>query len=225
MTTSKRSGWLVPAALIGLAMVPAIAGIARLAELAGGADITADNERFFAAPLPVVLHILVVIPYCIVGAFQFASAFRRRKRAWHRAAGKVLAPLGIIAAATGLWMAHFYAWPPADGELLYVFRLVFGSAMLVSIALALAAIRRGDFAVHGAWMMRAYAIGIGAGTQVLTHVPWFVLAGAPSELPRALLMGAGWVINLAVAEWIIRKGRAARLSPRSSAPPPLVHAT
>jgi hypothetical protein len=25
-------------------------------------------------------------------------------------------------------------------------------------------------------MTRAYAIGLGAGTQVLTHLPWFVLA-------------------------------------------------
>jgi hypothetical protein len=32
-----------------------------------------------------------------------------------------------------------------------------------------------------------------------------MIAGKPSELSRALLMGAGWVINLAVAEWVIRK--------------------
>ena len=53
--------------------------------------------------------------------------------------------------------------------------------------------------------MRGYAIGVGAGTQVLTHLPWFILLGKPGELARGLLMGAGWVINLAVAEWIIRK--------------------
>ncbi len=28
--------------------------------------------------------------------------------------------------------------------------------------------------------------------------------GAPDVQARALLMGAGWAINLAVAEWIIR---------------------
>jgi hypothetical protein len=54
-------------------------------------------------------------------------------------------------------------------------------------------------------MMRAYAIGLGAGTQVLTHLPWFILVGKPGESSRAVLMGAGWVINLFVAEWIIRK--------------------
>ena len=59
-------------------------------------------------------------------------------------------------------------------------------------------------------MIRGYAIGLGAGTQVLTHLPWFLLVdGRPGELPRAVMMGAGWVINLVLAEWIIRS-RAAR---------------
>jgi uncharacterized membrane protein len=205
LTRSSRSEWLVPAGLIALSVVPAVAGTVRLAELAGGAAISPANARFFAAPLPVVLHILVVIPFCILGAFQFAPGFRRRRRGWHRAAGRVLAPFGLVAALTGLWMAHFYPWPEADGELLYAFRLLFGSAMVVSILLALAAIRRRDFASHGAWMMRGYAIGMGAGTQVLTHLPWFLLVGTPGKLSRGLLMGAGWVINLAVAEWIIRR--------------------
>jgi hypothetical protein len=95
-------------------------------------------------------------------------------------------------------------------------RLVFGSAMVLSIVLGVAAIRRRDVVRHGAWMMRGYAIGLGAGTQVLTHVPWLLIFGAPGELPRALLMGAGWVINLVVAEWIIRKRSA---HPSRTSPP------
>ncbi|MEP6496262.1 MAG: DUF2306 domain-containing protein, partial [bacterium] len=206
---SRRSEWLVPISLVVLSLVPAIAGTARLAELADGARITAANARFFAMPLPVVLHILTVIPFSILGAFQFAPAFRRRKRNWHRTAGKVLVACGLVAALTGLWMAHFYPWPEGDGQLLYLLRLVFGSAMAVSIIFAVDAIRRRDFASHGAWMIRGYAIGMGAGTQVLTHLPWFIFVGRPGELSRAVLMGAGWVINLVVAERIIRKSRRA----------------
>jgi hypothetical protein len=77
--------------------------------------------------------------------------------------------------------------------------------MATSIVLAVDAIRRRDFTAHGEWMIRAYAIGLGAGTQVLTHLPWFILVGQPSELPRAVMMGAGWVINVLVAEWVIRR--------------------
>ena len=205
---STKSDWLIPAALVALSIVPAVAGTVRLAELAGGAAITPANARFFAAPLPVMLHIPAVIVYSILGAFQFSNGLRRRRRGWHRAAGRILVPCGLIAALSGLWMAHFYPWPAGDGVMVYVERLVFGSAMVVSIVLAVNAIRRRDFASHGRWMTRAYAVGLGAGTQVLTHLPWFVLVGGkPGELPRAVMMGAGWVINVVVAEWIIRRPR------------------
>jgi len=203
--TSRRSDWLVPALLILLSLVPAIAGTARLAELASNAPVTKTNARFFAQPLPVVLHILTVIPYSMIGAFQFSAGFRRRNRAWHRAAGRVLGVCGVLAALTGLWMAQFYPWPEGDGVGVYVERLIFGTAMLVSMVLGLDAVRRRDFASHGAWMTRAYAIGLGAGTQVLTHLPWFMLMGKPGESARTVLMGAGWVINVVVAEWVIRR--------------------
>src|SRR3954465_7580016 len=82
---------------------------------------------------------------------------------------------------------------------------MFGSAMVLSIVLGFTAIRRGDVIRHRAWMMRGYAIGLGAGPQVLTQAAGALIVGQPSELGRALLMGAGWVINLAVAEWAIRR--------------------
>ena len=93
-------------------------------------------------------------------------------------------------------MAHFYPWPAGDGVGVYVERLVFGTAMVVSIVLGLDAVRRRELPSHGAWMIRAYAIGLGAGTQVLTHLPWFILVGKPGESARTIMMGAGWVINV-----------------------------
>jgi hypothetical protein len=66
-------------------------------------------------------------------------------------------------------------------------------------------------------MMRGYAIGLGAATQMLTLMMAEIIAGPPSELSRALLMGAGWVINLAVAEWTLRKRRTPRARSASTA--------
>ena len=212
IVNSSKTQWLAPAALLALSFVPAVAGTVRLAQLASGANITLENARFFAAPIPVVLHIPTVIVFSILGAFQFPSGLRRRRRAWHRTAGKVVISCGLVAALSGLWMAQFYPWPPGDGQLVYIERLIAGFAMIMAIVLSVRAIRSRDFITHGAWMMRAYAIGLGAGTQVLTHLPWFVLVDAkPTEFPRAVMMGAGWAINVAVAEWIIRTGRSRRL--------------
>lgn len=210
---NNRVEWMIPTLLIVLSLVPVLAGAARLSELASGAKVTPDNARFFASPLPVVTHIVSVTLYSMLGALQFAPGFRRRNSRWHRFVGKwILVPCGLAAALSGLWMTQFYPLPKGDGELLYVFRLIFGSAMLLSIALGVVSIWRRDYVNHGNWMMRGYAIGLGAGTQVFTHVPWLLFFGVPDELTRALLMAAGWVINIIVVEWIILKRRTRRTS-------------
>lgn len=202
---ASRREWLVPTALILLGAVPVAAGAVRMTELTGGAEVTLANARFFAAPVPVMVHIVSVTLYCLLGAFQFVPGIRRRRIGWHRTAGRLLVPAGLAAALSGLWMTFFYPRPPNDGEILIWIRLVFGSAMLLSIVLGFAAVRRRDIVRHRAWMIRGYAIGLGAGTQFLTHLPWFLLLGQPSEFPRAVLMTAGWMINVAVAEWVIRR--------------------
>ena len=48
---------------------------------------------------------------------------------------------------------------------------------------------------------------MGAGTQVFTHLPWFMLVGQPTETPRAIMMISAWVLNLAVAEGLIAKDK------------------
>jgi uncharacterized membrane protein len=215
---ATRSDWLIPASLILLSLIPAVAGTSRLAQLASGAPVTPENARFFAMPLPVVLHIPAAIVFSILGALQFSPGFRRRHRGWHRMAGRILVPCALLVAVSGLWMAISYPWPAGDGELVFVERLVFGSAMLLSVLLGVDAIRRRNFVSHGEWMIRAYAIGLGAGTQVLTHLPWFVLVNLhPGELPRGVMMGAGWVINVVVAEWIIARMR----QPQRARPAPV----
>jgi hypothetical protein len=208
----------VPAGLILLSLVPVIFGALRLAELASGAAVTPQNARFFASPVPVVAHILSVTVYSLLGAFQFVPGLRGR-RSWHRIAGGILIPAGLVAALSGLWMSVFYALP--DGYTDVPLRLFFGSAMLVSIILGLVAIRRRDFTGHSAWMTRAYAIAVGAGTQALVSIPWLLLIGPTDAPTRAALLGAGWVINAAVAEYVIRRRarRAAGGPPRPVSTP------
>lgn len=65
-------------------------------------------------------------------------------------------------------------------------------------------------------MMRSYALGLGAGTQVFTHIPWLLFPSIQGELARTLCMAAGWGINLAVAEWLI--SRTAQKPKRSHTP-------
>jgi hypothetical protein len=215
----SRPQWPAPTGLILLSLIPVIFGALRLTELTSGAAITPQNARFFASPVPVVTHIVSVTVYSLLGAFQFVPSLRGR-RGWHRVSGFILIPAGLLAALSGLWMSAFYPLP--DGHTDVPLRLFFGTAMLLSIVLGLVAVRQRDFVRHSAWMTRAYAIALGAGTQAVVGITWLLLVG-PSDVPtRAALLGAGWVINVAVAEHVIR--RRARKSPRRtvSTPSPAV---
>jgi uncharacterized membrane protein len=205
-STRRKAGvfWLVTGLFI-LSAIPLIFGVLRLNELANGAEITPDNARFFASPLPVILHIVGAAVYALLGALQFVSRLWRRGTGWHRWAGRVLVPFGLVVGLSGLWMTLFYPRSEGASDLLYGLRLFFGSGMVLSIVLGFIEIRRGNILQHRAWMTRAYAIGLGAGTQVLTGMIGALLFGKANEFENALLMGAAWVINLAVAEWSIRK--------------------
>jgi len=209
-TTRSRAAhvqWLIPTGLILLSLIPIAGGAFRLTELSGGPEVLPSAERFTNSPIPVALHIISATVFSVIGAFQFLRATHRGR--WHRASGRIVAAAGTIAALSGLWMTVAYPHPVGDGVLLFCLRVVFGSYMAVSLALAILAIRRRSFGAHGAWMMRAYALGVAAGTQAILLIPGSIAFGSTHELSRAVAIGSGWVLNLLVAELIIHRRRGA----------------
>jgi uncharacterized membrane protein len=206
-TTARKSRglWLIPAGLILLALIPIVSGSLRLTQLSGGPVLVHPGSRFTDSPIPVVLHIISATLFTLVGAFQFLPGLRRGKRSWHKLAGRVLIPLGLIVALSGLWMATLYPHPAGDGAALLVIRVLFGTYMVVSIVLAIRSLIRRKYVAHGAWMTRAYALGVAAGTQALALIPGSILFGSTNEASRAVAMGAAWIINLAVAEFVIQR--------------------
>jgi len=199
---TERGGWRLAVALGVLAAIPLIAGALRLLQLVGGPDLMPDDTRFDEFPVALVVHIVAAAVFALVGALQFVPQLRRRE--WHRRAGRVLVLAGLAVAGSALWLTLFYDAKPGTGGLLFGFRLVFASAMALSLTLGLAAIRRRDIAGHRAWMIRAYALGLGAGTQVFTEGFGQAIFGT-GVLTGDLEKGAAWLINLAIAEWAIRR--------------------
>jgi uncharacterized membrane protein len=166
-----------------------------------------------------VLHVLACYVFLVLGAFQFVPRFRRQWPGWHRWAGRLLTVCGLAAALSGVWMTLTFPRAAGDNELLFWFRIVFGSLWSVFMVLGFVAIRRQEVSQHRAWMTRGYAVGAGAGAQAIVHIPWLLIFGSnPGELPRSLLLGAGWIISLAVAEWSIHR-RTPRRAARPAASP------
>ncbi|MGN6576032.1 MAG: DUF2306 domain-containing protein [Nocardioides sp.] len=198
------SGWAIAAGLLLLSAVPLTAGALRLVQLGGGPDIFPADDRFDSVPVALLVHIVGSAIYAVFGSLQFVTRFRRRHRAWHRRVGRVLILAGLLVAGSGMWMTLTYAAQPGTGDLLYLFRLVVVSATVMCLVLGFAAVRRRDIAAHRAWMIRAYALALGAGTQVFTQGLGGAVFGT-GEVAGDLAKGAGWVVNLAVAEWAIRR--------------------
>ena len=227
MSPKRRTDFLIAGGLLLLSLVPVLAGAARLGQLVNHVAVAPENARFVTNPAPVVLHIVAASIYAIGGALQLAPRLRRLHARWHRALGALLIPCGFVVALTALWMTQLYPvgsmrGPQAadfDGHFLYVVRLLVGAAMLWFLGLGVAAVFKRDFRSHGNWMIRAYALAMGAGTQVLTHIPWMAFSTIHGEIARSVSMVAGWAINIAVAEWLI-----ARSSVRNSQEPSKVTA-
>ena len=199
---AAKTSWGVPTALIVLSLIPVLAGSLRVLEIAGGPHILPANPRTDAVPAPVVVHIIAAAVYAFLGAFQFSARLRRRPD-WHRRSGRLLVGAGMLVALSGLWMTLFYTGAPG-GDLLWAVRLLVATAMAASIVLGFTAIRRRDTTAHRAWMIRAYALAVAAGTQAFTQGIGEALFGT-RDLSTALSVSSGWVINAAVAEWVIRR--------------------
>jgi uncharacterized membrane protein len=199
----RTSTWRVPLALVALALVPVVAGSLRLTDLSSGSTFMPEDAHHPALPVALVVHIVSAIVYSLLGAFQFSAGLRRRRPAWHRAAGGVLVPTGLAAAGSALWMTLVYPTEAGTGPLLFWSRLVFGLAMGVCLVVGVVAVLGRDIRAHRAWMIRAYAIGLGAGTQAVTIGLAQAALGTGATTTDAAT-AAGWVINLAVAEAIIR---------------------
>jgi len=203
----NTQGWLVPAGLITLSLVPVVASGMRLIEVAGNPAVTPDNARFLATPLAIYLHAGGGAVFLILGALQFAPGPRGR---WHRMSGRVAVAAGLASALAGFWMTLTFPAEPANGPLLFAIRLVIGPAWALCLILGLHAAIRRDILAHQAWIRRAYALALGAGTTVIIYGPWYLVTGIDTPTTSALAQLAAWIINLAIAEIAIARAQPRR---------------
>ena len=208
--TNRLTNWMPLALLVVLGLLPLLpaAGrmVVRFVDVGAPPEMLEDTSRFFVMPVPVVVHIVSACLFSLVGALQFSKALRRSP--WHRLSGRVMVVAGILAAASGLWLTNFYPPLGNEGPLLYWFRSAAGLGMLWFLVQGYRAARRRRIDEHRPHMIRAYALGLGASTQMLIGIPVLLIFGEPTPIVGDLMLGAGWLINLMVAQWAIGRSRA-----------------
>lgn len=163
-----------------------------------------DSARLAIAPVAWFAHVLAGAAFGITGPVQFVRALRNRFGALHRISGRIFVVAGAVLGLSGLSLlaqVTSVRTPLAD-----VARGAFGLWLLVALAVAVAAIRDRDIQRHRAWMIRAYATGMGLAAVGLVFFPIYLATGqAPMGVAADLLFVASWVLTIAAGELVVRR--------------------
>jgi len=205
MTTLSNWRWVGAGWL--LALLPSLVGVLRLLQWTGLTVEPLPVRPSSPLALILVIHVVAVIGFGLLAPLQLSALSHRQNSTVHLRLGWLVWFSAVVAATTGLVLSLSYPHGPHHGLTLLLVRLLVAVAMLGCLAAGLAAVVGRQIATHRAWMIRAYALGMGAGTQVVTHVPLILWPELAGETSRTLCMTAGWVINLVVAEAVIRPRR------------------
>ncbi len=226
MTNKRFKNWLVPGLLLLLGSINVISGAFQLDTIMRGPPAVPDEMmtmEYFSMPIPIVLHILAGVAFNLLGPLQFAPITWGKWASWHRWSGRLLVLSGILIAGTGLWMNHVY--PQYGGVLKYPGIVVNSLGLAIALGIALQAVRSSarDIPKHRRWMMRAVAFGLGPATQRVVIIPYFLIFGVPENWMIGLVIWMGFLINLAVVEFVLARNRRGKQSSPFSALNALAH--
>lgn len=190
------------AVLLVASAIPILVSMLRMGQILGGA-LPAESLRFAVVPAPHFMHALAGVLFGLIGPVQLTNALRGRYGRLHRVLGRVFVGAGLLLAASALRLLWQFPavviWP------LTLTRLMVALGLGFALIWAVRAARRGAGDLHRAWMIRAYALGVGAVTQAVVMLPIAALGGPVTGPVADWIFIGTWVFNLCLAEWVIRR--------------------
>ena len=189
--------------LLFLSIIPIASALLRMVEILSG-SLPDDAIKFLAVPVVMFGHALGGALFAVLGPVQFAGVLKRRFGRLHRITGRIFVVAGGLLALSSLRL--LWQFPDTFTWVLTLTRLLAGLALGTALVIAITAIRRHQVARHKAWMIRAYAIGMGSVTVSFIMLPIFLINGEPlTGYAADLLSVASFAVNIGVAEWVIRR--------------------
>ncbi|WP_209428282.1 DUF2306 domain-containing protein [Pararhodobacter sp. SW119] len=165
-----------------------------------------DSLRLTVAPVSHWLHSIAGLLFGLLGPLQFARALRARFGVLHRLSGRVFVVAGLGMALSGL--ALLAQVESIATALLDIARAAFSVALFVALVLGVRAARVRDRSTHRAWMIRAYAIGMGGATVALVMFPIYLINGAPiTGHASDLVFVSWWLVTIGLGERVIAQTR------------------
>lgn len=203
MTRWFTRPFVVPAALYFGTLLTIVLALVQAVQIPLGA-LPEDSLRLTAAPVWHFMHVLGGATFGILGPIQFGRVLMRKYGRLHRVMGRVFVAAGAMISLSSLSLLwHF---PDAYSVAVNSGRLLFGIALGAALVMAMLAIRKRDFARHRNWMIRAYAIGMGATAVTMVFFPIYAITGeAPTGLVSDIIFLGSWTACIAFTEALVRR--------------------
>jgi uncharacterized membrane protein len=168
------------------------------------------NARYFETPWPLLLHGGSSVAFFLTVPWQFSPTFRQKAPGWHRNSGRVALLSAYMMAISAIWMHH--SLTPDELGMRYVGLLLMSFGIVLTFSLAFYYVLQGQISAHRRWMYRAMAIVLAAVTPLFLGVIADLTLGQ-LVLFKTLLPSlmhdygrlAGMLLNLLVAQWLLRQ--------------------
>lgn len=194
---------VVPAALFLGTLLTIVLALVQVVQIPLGA-LPEDSLRLTATPVRHFMHVLGGAAFGILGPIQFSRVLMRRYGLLHRVMGRVFVAAGVMISLSSLSLLwHF---PDTYSTAINSGRLLFGIALGLALAIAMQAIYERDFTRHRNWMIRAYAIGMGATAVTMVFFPIYLITGEPpTGLTSDIVFLGSWTACVVFAECLLRR--------------------
>jgi uncharacterized membrane protein len=194
-----KVGWLFVASLILLLIVFAIKR--SFDTYTGMVQPNLFELRYIEHPVVTALHMLSGILFISLAPLQFLKKFRSKRLDLHRRLGRVLVACALISGTYGL--ISTIVLPAFGGLPSEAAAWFFGPLFLFAIVRAFWCARNKKIIQHQQWMIRAFALGLGVGTQRVILIILMTSTGYSFEESFGTALWLGFGLNLLIAEsWI-----------------------
>lgn len=192
---------IVPLALFLATLLPILLAVVQVVQIPLDA-LPEDSQRLGATPILHFMHVLGGAIFAILGPIQFGRALLPKFGRLHRVLGRVFVATGAMIAFSSLGL--LWNFPDTYSVAISGGRLVFGIGLGVALFMAMQAISARDLVRHRNWMIRAYAIGIGATAVTMVFFPIYLLTGEPPQgLVADIAFLGAWTACVLFAEGLV----------------------
>ncbi|MDP2282933.1 MAG: DUF2306 domain-containing protein [Pseudohongiella sp.] len=160
------------------------------------------RDMLETTPLAASTHFLLGAIVIVIGALQFNTRIRQRHVLVHRWFGRIYVSGVFIGGVAGLVLA----FSSFGGLVTHVGFGLLAVCWLITTGIAFKQIRAGNISSHQNWMIRSYALTLGAVTLRI-YLGLSQAFGLPFEEAYQTISWLAWVPNLIIAEWVFVKSR------------------